>query len=260
MLCTIVPTGISVSGRQLPTFTSAPIQTQNPSLSPLETSLPIQTVLPTTPSPEPSVAPPSAVESEMILNSVETKKPSQGDNKSQGDSQEKLVNDITALKEKNSDFVGWLTVPGTNIDYPVMQTNDNPDFYLRKNFYKRYSLAGTLYAEEGCDISTPSDNITIYGHHMQNGTMFENLAKYEDEEFYKEHKYMTFDTLDYYAKYEIVAVYKSQVYTGEEDEFPYWAFINAQGQSNFDTFFDEVEERELYSIDTEYKFGDKFLL
>ena len=90
-----------------------------------------------------------------------------------------------AVQEQNSDFVGWLSVPGTNIDYPVMQTVDNPNFYLKRGFDKQHSDYGVPYVQENCDLAL-SDNCVIYGHHMNNGTMFADLCKYESEDFYQE--------------------------------------------------------------------------
>lgn len=97
-----------------------------------------------------------------------------------------------AVQEQNSDFVGWLSVPGTNIDYPVMQTVDNPNFYLKRGFDKQHSDYGVPYVQENCDLAL-SDNCVIYGHHMNNGTMFADLCKYESEDFYQEHKTVRFD-------------------------------------------------------------------
>lgn len=85
-----------------------------------------------------------------------------------------------AVQEQNSDFVGWLSIPGTNIDYPVMQTVNEPNFYLKRGFDKQYSDYGVPYVQENCDLAL-SDNCVIYGHHMNNGTMFADLCKYESE-------------------------------------------------------------------------------
>lgn len=87
------------------------------------------------------------------------------------------------VQEQNSDFVGWLSIPGTNIDYPVMQTVDKPNFYLKRGFDKQYSDYGVPYVQENCDLAR-SDNCVIYSHHMNNGTMFADLCKYENEDFY----------------------------------------------------------------------------
>lgn len=87
------------------------------------------------------------------------------------------------LHNYNSDFVGWIRVPGTEINYPVMQSPDSPNYYLRRNFEKAYSNLGTPYLQENCDIRT-CDNLIIYGHHMLDGGMFSDLELYTAEQIY----------------------------------------------------------------------------
>ena len=106
--------------------------------------------------------------------------------------------------EQNSDFVGWISIERTNIDYPVMQTIDNPNYYLKHSFEKQYSDYGVPYVQENCDLGL-SDNCVIYGHHMNNGSMFADLCKYADEDFYRQHKTIRFDTLSDFCEYEIQA-------------------------------------------------------
>ena len=84
-----------------------------------------------------------------------------------------------ALFRMNNDMYGWISIDGTNINYPVMYTPDRKDYYLKKNFEKEYSAYGVPYIAEHCDPYEPSDNIIIYGHHMKNGSMFSDLMKYE---------------------------------------------------------------------------------
>lgn len=88
---------------------------------------------------------------------------------------------------QNNDFVGWLSIDGTNINYPVMQTVDNPDYYLKRGFDKAYSDYGVPYVQENCVLGI-SDNMVIYGHNMKNGSMFADLCKYQDADFHQEHK------------------------------------------------------------------------
>lgn len=95
-----------------------------------------------------------------------------------------------AVYEQNPDFAGWITIPGTNIDYPVMQSIDNPNFYLKHAFDGSYSNYGVPYAQENCDLKL-SDNIILYGYHMNDGSMFADLCKYESEDFYREHSTFT---------------------------------------------------------------------
>ena len=115
---------------------------------------------------------------------------------------------------QNSDLVGWISIPGTRIDYPVMQTKDNPNFYLKHAFDKSYSSYGVPYMQENCDIGI-SDNLVLYGHHMNNGSIFSDLCKYESEDFYQEHKTIRFDTLDSFGEYEVIAAFKTVAYSEE---------------------------------------------
>ena len=113
-----------------------------------------------------------------------------------------------ALFEQNPDMIGWIVIDDTTINYPVMQTPDRPDFYLKHDFEKQYSDYGVPYAAEDCVIDPQSDNITIYGHHMKSGKMFGALEDYKSEAFYWEHPLIRFDTRAGFGLYEIIAVFK----------------------------------------------------
>lgn len=94
---------------------------------------------------------------------------------------------------QNEDMVGWISIDGTTINYPVMQTKDNPNYYLKRNFEKEYSDLGTPYIQEDCDLLS-SDNLIIYGHHISGNRMFGALEDYKSKSFYEEHKTIHFDT------------------------------------------------------------------
>ena len=83
---------------------------------------------------------------------------------------------ISELISMNSECFGWISIAGTNINYPVMHTPSNPQKYLNKNFYGEYSYSGTPFLDSRC--SADSTNLIIYGHHMNNGTMFADLCNY----------------------------------------------------------------------------------
>lgn len=162
----------------------------------------------------------------------------------------------SAVYEQNSDFVGWLSIEGTNINYPVMQTIDEPNFYLKRAFDKSYSDYGVPYVQENCDLAT-SDNLVIYGHNMSNGSMFADLCKYESEDFYKEHSVIRFDTLAGYGEYEIVSVFKTVAYS--KDGFKYYHFVNAKDEDAFNTFMDRCMELSLYDTGVYVEYGDKLI-
>ena len=87
---------------------------------------------------------------------------------------------------QNSDLVGWISIPGTRIDYPVMQTKDTPNFYLKHAFDKSYSSYGVPYMQENCDVGI-SDNLVLYGHHMKDRTMFASIDGYKEQWYYDAH-------------------------------------------------------------------------
>ena len=161
-----------------------------------------------------------------------------------------------AVQEQNSDFVGWLSIPGTNIDYPVMQTVDEPNFYLKRGFDKQYSDYGVPYVQENCDLAL-SDNCVIYGHHMNNGTMFADLCKYESEDFYQEHKTIRFDTLSGFGEYEIVAVFKTVAYS--EQGFKYYHFTRADSAEDFDDYIAQCKAFSIYDTGVTAEYGDKLI-
>ena len=155
--------------------------------------------------------------------------------------------------EQNSDFVGWISIERTNIDYPVMQTIDNPNYYLKHSFEKQYSDYGVPYVQENCDLGL-SDNCVIYGHHMNNGSMFADLCKYADEDFYRQHKTIRFDTLSDFGEYEIVAAFKTAAYS--EQGFKYYHFVNADSAEDFDAYIAKCKELALYDTGVSAEYGD----
>ena len=99
-----------------------------------------------------------------------------------------LLPQYQALYAQNSDLAGWIQIDGTNINYPVMQSKHDPDFYLKHNFEKADSPHGCPYVQTNCNLQTPSDNILVYGHNMKDGTMFSDLLQYKRESFWQQHR------------------------------------------------------------------------
>ena len=168
---------------------------------------------------------------------------------------ESLV-DLPALQTEYPDIKGWISIPGTRIDYPVMQTKDNPNFYLKHAFDKSYSSYGVPYMQENCDVGI-SDNLVLYGHHMNNGSMFSDLCKYESEDFYQEHKTIRFDTLDSFGEYEVIAAFKTVAYS--EEGFKYYHFVRAEQEEDFDEFIAKCKELALYDTGVTAEYGDQLI-
>ncbi|MDL2225029.1 class B sortase [Eubacteriales bacterium OttesenSCG-928-M02] len=170
---------------------------------------------------------------------------------------ENVLPDYSALYQQNYDFVGWLSIEGTNINYPVMQTPDRPNYYLKRNFEKKPSRHGVPFAAEHCDVFAPSDNIIIYGHHIKDGKMFGALMDYSSREFYEQHRIIRFDTMLEHAEYEIVAVFRTVAYS--ENGFPFFHFTNANGKEDFDAYIAECKRLALYETKVRAEYGDKLI-
>ena len=162
----------------------------------------------------------------------------------------------SAVYAQNNDFVGWLCIEGTNINYPVMQTVEDPNYYLKRGFDRAYSDYGVPYVQENCALGI-SDNIVIYGHNMSNGSMFADLCCYEKKSFWEEHPIIRFDTLAGYGEYEIVAVFKTVAYS--QEGFKYYHFVNAENAADFDAFLAQCKELELYDTGVSAEYGDQLI-
>lgn len=101
---------------------------------------------------------------------------------------------IQALIAENADCIGWICIDGTNISYPVMHAPSEPQKYLRRNFYGKYSQSGVPFLDGRCDLQ--STNLIIYGHNMKNGTMFSDLKKYLNTDFLNSHRTVRLETAD----------------------------------------------------------------
>ena len=114
---------------------------------------------------------------------------------------------IQALITENADCIGWLSIDGTNISYPVMHTQSDPQKYLRRNFYGKYSQSGVPFLDGRCDLQ--SSNLIIYGHNMRNGTMFSDLKRYVDRDFLNAHRTVKFETTDGVQTFIVTEVLKT---------------------------------------------------
>lgn len=161
-------------------------------------------------------------------------------------------NIVDKLRKRNKDVIGYLEIPDTTISYPVMQKKDNPDFYLNHDIDKNYSFYGTPYLSAYCDLEK-SDNLIIYGHNVNGGKMFGALTQFRDETFYKKHKDILLTTKDK-KKYKIFSVISVN-----KNDFPYWKFVMAQDEPDYDIFINKVRQYSIYNIDIMPKYGEKIL-
>lgn len=170
----------------------------------------------------------------------------------------KPIEEYVALHEQNNDMVGWIQIEGTKIDYPVLQTPNEKDFYLKRDFDKKNSEWGAIYAWEKADINKPSDNITLFGHNMKDGSMFAALYDYDKKETWENNPLIFFNTLNEYHVYKIFAVYRTSANLGEEF-YDFYQFVDAENEQQFDEFVAKCKEYASYDTGITPKYGDKLI-
>lgn len=173
--------------------------------------------------------------------------------------EEKMLEDMALLCEENSDLFGWLTIAGTKIDYPVMYTPEEPEKYLHLNFEEVYSLGGLPFIDAGCSVNPESDNLLIYGHNMQVGTMFHSLLNYEMKNYWESHPIISLKTLYEEREYEVVAAFYDRVYYTYEDCFKFYQFIDAEDQQDFDEAIAIFKDKSLYDTGISASYGDHLI-
>lgn len=167
------------------------------------------------------------------------------------------------LYKENSDIIGWITIDGTNIDYPVMQNKDDGEYYLRKGFNKLYSREGSIFADENSSIEYKKEtkNIMLYGHHMvSTGTMFKQLDNFQDVRFYKKHPNITFDSLYRDSEYKIFAVFITNAISSQDNgNFYNYRQTDFASEKAFEEWINEARVRSLITTDIDIAYTDEIL-
>ena len=168
---------------------------------------------------------------------------------------QKVIN----LKQENEDIIGWIQIDNTIIDYPVLQATDN-NYYLTRNYKKEKSKYGSIFAKSECDIKNNNSNVIIYGHNMKDEQMFNTLLKYENKNFYDEHKEIKIATESEESKYSIVSVFKSRVfYQDEKDVFRYYNYTKFDNEEEYNTFIKKCKEIQLYDTGVSAQYGEQLV-
>ena len=168
---------------------------------------------------------------------------------------------VAELQKKNSDVVGYLEIPGTNVSYPVVQAKDN-NYYMRRTYEKKSSKYGALFVDKDYSFSKPSSNMMIYGHNIgdKKNKMFEQLLEYQKESFYKEHPNIIFTTATEESTYEIIAAFRSRVYTNlDKNVFRYYFFIDAKNEQEFNDYVKNSIAAGTYKTGKTAKYGDELM-
>lgn len=172
---------------------------------------------------------------------------------------EELKAAVKNLEEENQEVVGWIQIPETIVDYPLLQSKDN-DYYLRRNYKKEYSKYGSIFMNYKSDLNDKSSNGIIYGHNMSDGQMFATLNEYSEKTFYDEHDFLYIATVDEVYKYEIFSVFNSKVYEEKETGvFRYYNYIDFNDEKVFNEYIDNVKKEQLYDTGREPIYGQQLI-
>lgn len=181
----------------------------------------------------------------------------------QGEVTAVILPKFTQLYEENPDFTGWLRIPGTKIDYPVMTRSGDNNYYLDKNFEQQHDKNGLLILDYRNNIENTMgvpQNFIIYGHNMRTGVMFGTLKNYKEKTFCDEHKTIRFDTLYEESEYRVVAAMLSGVAYEDEDVFRYYDAIDTSTEENFNAFRENVLSNAIYTTEETLEYGDTCLI
>ena len=170
-----------------------------------------------------------------------------------------ILPEYQAIYQENPEFAGWLTIPDSIVDYPVMKPKNDTDYYLDHTFSGEEDKNGTLFIDSRNDIVHRSTNIIIYGHNMKSSAMFGSLKKYLDEEYWQSHKTIQFDTIYEKGTYIVTAVCLGKVEYQDDDVFRYYDFLNAESKKEFNVFKKNVEKSAVLADKEPIKYGDKLL-
>jgi len=169
-----------------------------------------------------------------------------------------ILPEMAKLHKENPDIFGWIKIENTNIDYPVMFTPDDEERYLYADFNGNYDIDGLPFIDKDCKADPESKNIIIYGHNMLDGTMFQNLLKYENEDFWKEHPIIEFKTLYENRKYEIIGAFRDRVYYKYETCFKFYQFIDPSAEE-FNEAIDYYIQNTPYDMNVSANYDDNLI-
>ena len=175
------------------------------------------------------------------------------------DVEEDVVPDYSPIVQQNDDLVGWIKVPNTEINHPVVQYKNN-DYYLNHSFEKRYDYRGAIFMDYRNDAVILDSNTIIYGHNAYDTTMFSELVKYEDIEFYKKSPVIEFNTLESNYKWKIYGVFITNATASEDNNYIFNYIYPYMDGENFNGFIEEVNKRRLYTTDVDINDDDKMLV
>lgn len=170
--------------------------------------------------------------------------------------EQNINNEYLPLVEENSDFIGWLNNQDA-INYPIMQCQEDSNFYLNRDFYKNESKEGSIYIPN--DITINDKLVLIYGHHMKDKTMFGTLENYLNKDYFEENKYIVLNTLYEEKTYEVVAVFISKIYDNDYTGFKYYDYRGNITEEEFNTYIENIESLVQIGNISNLNYDDNFI-
>lgn len=176
------------------------------------------------------------------------------------ESRPKKLPQYEKMSDKYPELYGWLQIPETQIDMPIMRPKEDREFYLHHDFIGAESAEGALFVDQKSSSWPQDSNIVIYGHNMKNGHMFGMLKMYHDKDFFQAHRKIQFDTLYETGLYEAVAVLKTRILNEDEEGFRYYQFFNYQNEMEFQKCLEFIEKNQMFGTDSTLEYGDHILM
>lgn len=169
------------------------------------------------------------------------------------------LKEFSALLSANQDVKGWITIDGTNIDYPVLQSGkDNPEYYLHKNIDRKSDKAGSIFLDVNSSVEENTKNMVIYGHNMKStDNMFHYLIKYNDIDYYRKHPVITFDTLYHKGQWKIISIFIADA--NINDDFFNFTRARFDNDADFLEYIYQLRIRSIYNIPVDIKEEDQII-
>lgn len=201
------------------------------------------------------------VPTESVGSAGNANEPEEPNDANEPNGQERLLREAAgyaALKKENPDYVGWLRLPDTKIDYPVVNRESDPEYYLRRAFDGSRSRGGTLFLGEASSADTKS--VIIYGHNMRNGSMFGTLDSYKKYDYWKEHPLIRFYVDGEPRSYEIFAAVETRVLYEDEDGFRYYRYDGDISEEEYNDLVTWLRGHSDYDTGTVPEYRDQILM
>ena len=195
-------------------------------------------------------------EFEELRNQIDTE--SLGDLSKEQIEKEKLLAQFNQMYQMNNDYVGWIEIPNTIINYPVMQTSSDEEYYLHRNFKKEYSPSGTPFLSATSRLEDTNNQLVVYGHNMNSGLMFHDLMLYKDQSFWETSPTILWRTKDALETYEIFSAFEINV-DMEKDHFAFYVQPTFHNNEEFNLFLEESKNASLYDTGITPQYGETIM-